>query len=177
MRKVISYIAISLDGKIAKPDGDTNWLHELPNPDNEDYGYQSFYDSVDAVIMGRKTYEVILGFGVDFPYTTTKNYVLSHKKDLVDNEHVSFVSDEIKGWLTEIRSKPGKHLWLVGGAQLNSLFLNNGLLDELRVYVMPIILGEGVSLFSDDAISKPLQLKSSREFNSGVIELIYELKQ
>lgn len=81
MRKVKLYIATSLDGYIARKDGALDWLDNIPHPENEDYGYQEFYDSIDTVIMGRGTYEVVLGFDVDWPYSTCTTLVMSSTYD------------------------------------------------------------------------------------------------
>jgi len=103
MRKVILYVAISLDGKIAKPDGNVEWLDSIPNPDQLDYGYAEFYENIAITIMGNNTYEEVLGFDVPFPYPTKKNYVLTRQEGKTDTEFVSFVSGDV-GWLEEVRS-------------------------------------------------------------------------
>ena len=77
MRKIISYIAMSIDGKIAKANGDISWLEEIPNPNNDDYGYAEFYNSIDTTLMGRITYEQVIGFDVPFPYPDKTNYVFT----------------------------------------------------------------------------------------------------
>ena len=77
MRKIVSYIVTSLDGKIARQDGGVYWLDELPNPDNSDYGYKNFYNSIDSTIMGSLIYQKILSFGGDFPYKGKENYVIT----------------------------------------------------------------------------------------------------
>ena len=81
-RKLKLYIAASLDGYIARPDGSLDWLEGLPNPKKIDYGYQKFYQSIDMVILGRVTYEEILGFGVDWPYGGCKAWVVSQNPKL-----------------------------------------------------------------------------------------------
>ncbi len=175
MRKLISYIAMSLDGKIAKKNGDVSWLNELPNPDKLDYGYKEFYESIDTVIMGNATYKVSRELSDVFPTSDKENYVVTRNEDLTKDENVTFVSQDIESVVESLKKQPGKDIWLMGGAEVNSLFLNAGLLDELRVYVIPIILGSGIPLFSDSATMKNLRLKSSQQFSTGVIELIYHL--
>ncbi len=92
-RKIILYIACSLDGKIADRTGSVSWLEELPNPDQTDYGYNDFLASVDTTIMGNKTYRHILGFGIDFPYQEKINYVITRNKTLAHDENVQYVSE------------------------------------------------------------------------------------
>lgn len=173
MRKLISYIAISLDGKIAKADGDIGWLDEVPNPDKTDYGYQSFYESIDTTLMGNTTYKQVLGFGIDFPYAAKKNFVITRDQKLSRDENATYISREIKEFVLSLKKKEGKDIWLVGGGQLNSYMLNEGLLDELRVYVMPVVLGVGIPLFADKTSLTNIALVSSQKFSSGVVELIY----
>lgn len=175
MRKMISYIAISLDGKIARKDGDVNWLNELPNPDNLDYGYKDFYDSIDTIIMGNDTYKVSLQLSETFPTSDKMNYVITRNKELIKDENVTFISKDIESFVTSLKQEERKNIWLMGGGMINSLMLNAHLIDELRVYVIPIILGPGIPLFSDAAITNKLKLASSQQFSSGVVELIYQL--
>lgn len=77
MKKTKLFIATSIDGYIARKDGTLDWLDAIPNPDQLDYGYYAFYETVDTILMGRKTYEEVLGFGVDWPYPDCKTYVVS----------------------------------------------------------------------------------------------------
>jgi dihydrofolate reductase len=172
-RKVISYIATSLDGRIARLDGSVDWLNSLPNPDNSDYGYADFIETIDATIMGNATYKEILGFDIEFPYKELDNYVFTRNTQLNHEEYVQFVSSHFDTFIKNLQEDEGKNIWLMGGGQLNSLFIKNGWLDEMRVFVMPIILGEGLPLFSKDAPETMLKLEESKTYRSGVVELTY----
>jgi dihydrofolate reductase len=174
-RKIISYIAISLDGKIAKPDGSVEWLNTMPNPDQNDYGYGQFLESIDTTIMGNATYKEVLSFDMDFPYKTLDNYVFTRNEQLVHDDNVQFISSHFDQFIQNLREDEGADIWLIGGAQMNALFLKNGWLDELRVFVMPIVLGAGISLFSDDAPETLLTMKNTRTYETGVVEIVYEL--
>ena len=92
MRKIISYIALSLNGKIAKKDGSVDWLESIPNPDKSDYGYENFYASIDTTIQGSSTYNQVMGWGIDFPYADKKNYVFTRKTGLENTQNVDFIS-------------------------------------------------------------------------------------
>jgi len=92
MRKIKLYIAASLNGKIATPDGSVQWLDTIPKPENGDFGYSKFYASVDTTIQGFSTYEQLMGWGIDFPYSEKKNYVLTRKQGLENTEFVEFIS-------------------------------------------------------------------------------------
>lgn len=90
MRKIKLYIAISLNGKIAKADGNVDWLESIPNPEKTDYGYQEFYDTIDTTIQGFSTYDQIMSWGIDFPYKGKKNYVITWNKAHQNTEDVFF---------------------------------------------------------------------------------------
>ena len=164
---------MSLDSRIAKLDGDTNWLHEFPNPDNSDHGYKSFYDSIDTTIMGNNTYKVIQGFDVDFPYQDKQNYVFTRNVDRIDTDEVNYVSKDPVLFLKKLKRQKGKDIWLIGGGQINSMFLNTGLIDVLQIFIMPIVLGEGLPLFSSTTDLSKLKLISTKQYSTGAVELTY----
>lgn len=174
MKKIILYIAVSMDGFIAKKDGSVAWL-DIPDHDNNDYGYSSFYEGIDTTLMGNKTYEQVLGFGVDFPYPTKKNYVFS-RSEHPDTEYVSFVQGDILTFIEQLKQEKGKDIWLVGGGQLNSLFLKHHLIDEIIISVMPVVLGTGLTLFGDMEMEMSFDLKEVQSFKSGVVQMVYTKK-
>lgn len=174
-RKIILYIACSLDGKIADRTGGVSWLESLPNPDQTDYGYAEFLASVDTTIMGNKTYQQILGFGIDFPYKEKINYVITRNTSLVKDEYVQYVSAGIPDFIMELKQKPGKHIWCIGGGEVVALLLNHALIDEVRVFIMPVILGSGVPLVTELNQINHLQLIKTRTYASGAIELSYRM--
>lgn len=176
MRKIKLYIAISLDGKIAKSEGEVDWLDEIPNPEQLDYGYFDFYDTIDTVLMGNTTYQQVLGFDVPYPYPDKQSYVFTRDTTLTTDENVAFVSQNIPTFLQDLKQQEGKDIWLVGGGELNALLLKHQLVDEFIVHIMPIVLGGGIPLFS--AIIEPTQLLllESKTYDTGVVELRYEIK-
>jgi len=141
MRHVILYIATSLDGYIAGPSGEIDWLFS-----DQDYGYTEFFAGVDTVVMGRKTYEVSLSFG-DYPYKETRVIVYS-RTPREPNQQATFVSADVAGTVAELKRTPGKNIWLVGGGEIVAECLRHDLIDEFRVFVHPIILGSGIPLFT-----------------------------
>ncbi|MCU4174458.1 dihydrofolate reductase family protein [Carboxylicivirga sp. N1Y90] len=174
MRKIKLYIATSLNGKIASKDGAVDWLESIPNPDALDYGYADFYKSVDATIQGNSTYQQILSWGIDFPYAGKQNYVLSRTKH-ENTEHVEFISDNQIEFIQELKKQSGGDIWLIGGGQVNTMLLNAKLIDEIFVFVMPIVLSEGIELFEAIPDMTHLTLKSSQTYPTGVVEMIYNL--
>jgi len=160
-----------MDGYIAKEDGSVNWL-----PENTDSGYDQFYNSIDTVLMGKKTYEQILTFG-KFPYKDKTSYVFTRnpnqkKKD----ENVEFVS-KVEEFTKKLISSSGKDIWLVGGSDIASTFLNNKFVDELILSVIPLVLGKGIPLFKNIKEEIKLELIKTTEYTK-LIELSYKvLKQ
>lgn len=175
MRKIILYIAQSLDGKIARLNGDVDWLERFPNPEDEDYGYASFYASVDVTLMGNRTYEKILSFGIDFPYADKENYVFTQQKGKHDTKFVKFIGDDLVSFVRVIKKEEGKNIWLVGGSEINTLLFNEGLIDEIYLFTMPVTLGEGIPLFTDQLAERQLHLAEVSSYSSGVILKKYRL--
>ena len=167
---------MSLDGKIARADGDVSWLENLPHPEGEDYGYAKFYGEIDTTIQGAATYREVLGFGVEFPYKDKTNYVITSDPIKTKDENVTFISSDLDVFMKDLLSKQGKDIWLIGGGKMNSLFLNNGWLDEMIIHVMPIVIGEGLPLFADGVKDQQMKLKGQKVYESGVIELNYKIK-
>lgn len=176
MRKVKLYIAMSLNGKIARKGGEVDWLEAIPNPTQNDYGYEDFYKSIDTTIMGKKTYDQIMSWGIDFPYSGKKNYVFTSNTKLKDTEHVRFVSENHLDLINKIKNEKGKDIWLIGGGNLNSLLIEENLIDEMIVFVMPILLPDGIALFDTFLTDKSIKLKSSKSYSSGVVELKYHIE-
>jgi len=177
MRPLILYIAASLDHYIARPDGNVDWLHA---PEytiaGEDYGYQGFYDSVDTILMGNKTYQLIEGFEGAFPYAGKTNYVFSRKEDHPKNEHVTFVSEDLPDFVRRLKRSEGQNIWLVGGGQINTLFLQHGLIDRMILTLIPRMLGMGIPLFSGPTTDRSFTLESCQSYRSGLVQLTYQKK-
>ena len=167
MRKLVLYIATSLDGYIAGPSGEIDWLFT-----DQDYGYSEFFASVDTVLMGRKTYQQALGFG-EYPYKGTRGFVFSRTSRSADN-NVTFVSGNIASFVTKLKSTPGKNIWLVGGSEIVSECVRNDLIDEFSLFVHPIILGAGIPLFSEGLPKRSLKFIRSGSFSSGLVQVSYE---
>ena len=176
MRKLILYTAMSLDGKIAGPDDDVSWLDEVPNPEGSDYGYVDFIANIDTTIMGNTSYQWVIRQEVPWPYADTKNYVVTRNETLQDNDQVSFINEDHADFIQDLKAQSGKDIWLIGGAGVNQLCLEVGLIDELRVFLMPVIVGEGVGLFNPENNREMLELVHSETYSSGLIELRYRPK-
>jgi dihydrofolate reductase len=166
MGKIILYIASSLDGYIARENGDVDWL-----PINTDSGYDNFYKSIDTVIMGKKTYDQILTFG-DYPYKGKKSYVFTRNDSLTKDENVEFASN-VEEFSRNLVSSKG-NIWLVGGSELFSAFLEHKLVDEIILSIIPTVLGKGIPLFQNINQEANLKLIKTTEY-SGFVELTYKV--
>lgn len=144
------FIATSLDGYIADKNGSIDWLNSLPNPDNLDFGYNNFIAQIDAIIMGRATFETVCSFDIDWPYQKPV-FVLSNSLKNIPEEYENkafLVNGTLKEILKEIHVKGYYRLYIDGGKTIQS-FLKEDLIDELIISIIPTLLGGGFSLFSD----------------------------
>lgn len=171
-RKVMLYIAMSLDGYIAKDEDNIDFLSKVDVPE-EDYGYADFEQQVDTLIWGRKTYDKVMSFGIPFPHPDKKCYVLSRTRT-GKNEHVEFYNGSIKELIKTIKEKEGKHIYCDGGGEVVFELLKYRLIDTLIVSVIPYLVGKGVRLFKDGRPEQDIRLTRSITFPSGLVQLWYE---
>ena len=181
---LVVYIATSFDGFIAREDGSLDWLpgsepgdeSSLPEPDSgpqEDYGFGSFNTSVDALILGRKSYEKVLSFGF-WPYTDKRVIVLSstlNEADSIVNGPIEFSQEAPLELVKRLESEGVKKVWVDGGATIRS-YLEAGLINELIITRIPVLIGAGLSLFA--GLKKDIHLKiiSSTNYSNGVIQQV-----
>ncbi len=173
--KLSMYAAISLDGFIASPDGNIDWLTEHGSQDDleNDDGYKEFLGSVDALVMGGKTYRQVLTFG-DWPYSGKKCVVVSRSGSKTNLPNVSFTADSPEQIVECLQNEACRHVWVMGGGEIHSLFLRAGLIDEMRIFVMPKILGEGIPLFVPPVPDVRWKLLSQKEWQANIVELRYQ---
>ena len=177
MSKIQLYIASSLDGFIAREDGSLDWLVNIENPDQVDHGYNQFIRDIDLVIMGRKTYEEVLGFDVEWPYSDCQTYVVTAKPEYeVRTPATKLLSFINKSSIQKLKSESRKNIWLVGGGKLISGFLNESAIDEMILSMVPVILGKGIRLFPDETLETKFELLNSESFETGIVNLTYRKK-
>lgn len=164
------FLAASLDGFIARADGAIDWLGVVDRP-GEDYGAKAFFESVDTLVMGRKTYEVALGFEA-WPYARMRCVVVTHDTTRASRHGETFFSGELRTLLERLGEEGAKHVYVDGGVVVAQA-LAAGLVDEVTVSIVPIVLGEGTPLAPRVGRDVPLELVSHRAFESGLVQLRY----
>lgn len=164
------YIATSLDGYIADNDGKIDFLYTFQDPVDSDMGYAAFMQDVDALLMGRKTFETVLGFGIEWPYKKPVFVWTSVLKSIpigLENK-VYLISGSVADVLHAVHSKGHSILYIDGGHTIQS-FLKEDLIDEMVITTVPLLLGSGIRLFGGD-LAKPLMFKcaESAHFSNGL---------
>lgn len=174
MKKIILHIAASLDGRIAEPDGGLEWLAGFPNHEKADYGYKDLLASVDTVIMGGKTYRELLSMDFIWPYKQQTSYVITREwTENTAGGNVHFITDNIVETISDLRNEQGKEICLVGGGELTAMLLAADLIDEMRIYYIPVILGVGILLFPEQPKESKWELTNSESYKSGVLMVKY----
>jgi dihydrofolate reductase len=169
--RIVYYVAISADGFVATLDGGVDWLTPFQET-GEDYGYADFFASIDGLIMGRTTYDQVLGFG-EWPYTDKPCWVLS-SRPLESKKPTIMASSESPDALTRRLAAVGyRRLWLVGGATTACAFENLKLVTDYILTVIPVFLGQGLSLFSAPVGTGRLVLAGTRTYAGGVAQFSY----
>lgn len=149
-RKVILYIATSLDGFIADSKGGIDWLHANAIEKETDTSYEDFYSNVDTVIMGRTTYDQVTEVlsPNEYPYADSQSYVLTSRQT-ESTETITFTDKPIVDIVTNLKKQPGKDIFIVGGASIIKPLVDENLFDEYQLAIIPTLLSEGIPLFSD----------------------------
>ncbi len=176
--EIILYVAASLDGFIARENGSVEWLDEMENPDKSDFGYKEFIREIDTVIMGRKTYDLVLGFDTPWPYKGIRNFVVSRKKNLdLSTPETELVNDFSPATIEYIKKGSKKNIWLIGGGELVTQGLRLGVIDRIILCIIPRVLGSGIPLFPDNPPDTVLELLDSVSYRGGAVMLTYAPKQ
>ncbi len=172
MRRVILGLAVSLDGYIEGPNGEYDWCFT-----DQDYGMSDFFTRIDAIFMGRKSYELANSMegGGDSPWKGITTFVFTHTLKSVTTPDTQLVSGDLVAETKRIKNLPGKDIWLFGGAQLTTLFIREKLVDELWLSVHPILLGSGKPLFQHLDGRVKLELQESKAYETGLVSLRYRL--
>ena len=175
-RKVIVNIATSADGYIARTDGNLDWLTRRPAPKGF-YGLPKFSHSIDAKILGHKTYEMSVKMGASFG-TDDVHYVFSRQPPPASTPPgVEFVQESIQSFAERLRKQAGKNIWMMGGGQIIGSFLDEGAIDQFIITIVPTLIGEGIPVVTPRHREVPLRLRSTQRFPDGVVQLQYDVLQ
>ena len=169
------FIAASLDGFIARPDGGLDWLSVVERA-GQDYGYRAFVDGVDALVMGRKTYDTVLAFDA-WPYEGKRCVVLTHTPPATRRHDEEFASGAPAALLQRLALEGVRQVYVDGGDVIRQ-FIAAGVVDELTLSVIPVLLGDGIRLFGGGGAGQgdvALRLVEARPFESGLVQLKYQL--
>jgi dihydrofolate reductase len=163
MRKVILGLAVSLDGFIEGPNGEYDWCFT-----DQDYGLSEFMKRIDAIIMGRKSFEIAQSYEGESPWKGVLTYVVSNTLKKIDEPDTKLISGDLRKEIDILKRSPGKDLWLFGGAELTTFFINQQLIDEYWLSVHPILLGSGKPLFQHIDGRKKLKLIDQQSYFNGI---------
>ncbi len=170
--KASVFVGVSVDGFLARPDGGLDWL---PQGDGEDHGYTEFFASVDAVVIGRKTYEVVLGFG-SWPYGKKPVFVLSTNAlaPAPRGAVLERLSGEPADILSQLAARGIQHVYVDGGVTIQR-FLRAGLIQRLVITRVPVLIGEGIALFGVTGRDITLKHVATRQIAGGMVQSEYEV--
>lgn len=174
MRKISLFIAMSLDGYIAKPNDDLGFLN-LVEKEGEDYGYAAFIDQIDTIIIGRKTYDYVLkNIGATHYDNGKRDVYVITKTARPQVGRTVFYTGDLGELVGRLKSGKGKNIYCDGGAEVINELLQRDLIDELILSVVPILLGDGVRLFKDGRPEQALRFRTAKTFDTGLVQLHYK---
>ncbi|HKJ71992.1 MAG TPA: dihydrofolate reductase family protein [Gammaproteobacteria bacterium] len=170
VRRFRAYLAATLDGYIADPEGGTDWLGPFADSDS---GFRSFIDAVDTVVLGRRTFEQAAA-ARDWPYAGKRVVVLSREEVKPPRKvKVETFAGDVAELADGLVAEKGKDVWIAGGAQILEQFLAAGRLHQLELFQVPLLLGGGIPLFPPGAPRRQLRLEANHSFANGVVKLTY----
>ncbi|MBS1633452.1 MAG: dihydrofolate reductase [Bacteroidetes bacterium] len=177
MRKISLFIATSLDGYIAKPNDDLSFL-KLVEKESEDYGYAKFTDTIDTLIIGRRTYDYVLKEIGSSHYDNGQRdvYVIT-RTERPSVGRTTFYTGNLTNLVDRLKSENGKNIYCDGGAEVINELMKHDLIDEFIISVVPVLLGNGTRLFKDGRPEQLLELVNTKAFDTGLTQLHYRRKK
>lgn len=177
MRKISLFIATSLDGYIAKPNDDLSFL-KLVEKEGEDYGYAAFTDTIDTLIIGRKTYDYVLReIGPSFYDNGQRDVYVITRTPRPSVGRTTFYTGNLTDLVGQLKSENGKNIYCDGGAEVINELLKNELVDGFIISIVPILLGNGTRLFKDGRPEQLLEFVKVKTFETGLVQLHYKRKK
>jgi dihydrofolate reductase len=177
MRKLSLFIATSLDGYIAKPNDDLSFL-KLVEKEGEDYGYTEFTNTIDTLIIGRKTYDYVLKeIGASHYDNGQRDVYVITRNERPQVGRTSFYTGNLAKLVERLKSEKGKNIYCDGGAEVINELLKHDLVDEFIISIIPVLLGDGVRLFKDGRPEQTLEFITVKTFETGLTQLHYKRKK
>lgn len=174
MRKISLFIAMSLDGYIAKPNDDLSFL-KLVEKAGEDYGYREFTDTIDTLIIGRRTYDYVLkNVGPSHYDNGQRDVYVITRTERPNVGRTTFYTGNLTELVKRLKSENGKNIYCDGGAEVINELLKHDLIDEFIISVIPVLLGNGTRLFKDGRPEQTLELVTTKTFETGLTQLHYK---
>jgi dihydrofolate reductase len=163
-RKIVCYIATSLDGYIATEDDSLDWLFKVEG--EGDAGYSEFIETIDTVVMGRRTYDWVMEMEKGrYPYEELQSFIYSRSaKNVSDAGNIEFTDMDIPAFAEKLKSVQGKNIWVVGGSELLAGFMDAGLIDEWIISIAPVVIGRGIPLFPKTDLMTEYKLKDVKRY-------------
>jgi dihydrofolate reductase len=166
------YVAVSLDGFIADTSGGVEWLQPY---ETEDVGFSAFFREIGAIVSGRRTYDQSRGFP-SWPYPGKRVVVLTSRPlDVEPPDGVEAYRGDLTLLADKLKRETSGDIWILGGARVAQDFLERGLIDRIELYIIPVLLGDGVRLFSTVDHARTLAFSEAKPYPNGIVGLIYEL--
>lgn len=176
MRKISLFIAMSLDGYIAKPNDDLSFL-KLVEKEGEDYGYAEFTSKIDTIIIGRKTYDYVVNeIGASHYDNGQRDIYVITRTEKPQVGRTTFYTGNITELVKQLKSENGSNIYCDGGAEVINELLKHNLIDEFIISVIPVLLGNGTRLFKDGRPEEVLEFITANTFESGLAQLHYKRK-
>ena len=177
MRKISLFIAMSLDGYIAKPNDDLSFL-KLVEKEGEDYGYAEFTKTIDTLIIGRRTYDYVLKeIGLSHYDNGKRDIYVITRTERPQVGRTIFYTGNITELVKQLKSEKGKNIYCDGGAEVINELLKHNLVDEFIISVIPVLLGNGTRLFKDGRPEQTLEFITAKTFDTGLTQLHYKRKK
>ncbi|MBB6239573.1 dihydrofolate reductase [Pedobacter sp. AK013] len=177
MRKLSLFIAMSLDGYIAKPNDDLSFL-KLVEKEGEDYGYAEFTSKIDTIIIGRRTYDYVVNeIGASHYDNGQRDVYVITRTERPKVGRTTFYTGNITELIKQLKSEDGKNIYCDGGAEVINELLKHSLIDEFIISVIPVLLGNGTSLFKDRRPEQVLEFITVKTFETGLTQLHYKRKK
>jgi len=175
MRKVVLYIAMSIDGYIAGEGDDLSWLDGAQGSEDIGEDYEAFYEGVTTILMGNGTYRYVVAAGAPDPYPSKESFVFTRTPNK-ESSYITYVSESPVAFTETLKAQDGGPIWLVGGGKINGLLLEADLIDELQITLAPITLGAGQPLFEGKSPWQNFDLVETKNFDHSFIKLTYRRK-